>query len=219
MSTYYDSQSGLHVALHNEREISLFFDWRQSHRRISMVNDWKASGVQGLIVNELETLGELPTAFRLFSYSTPPPPEFESRFSHIIPYTHLDNKEVSLPGKSITFELGDECFDQEPILIANHVARVIDEIMSTTMQDETFLWLAQSSSIDADRVLSLCEELMYLDLPGSPVKARLLVNATEDEVVEETMLLGVNKFVASQQEQIEWVKDLAKQQGKNLVGY
>ena len=170
-----------------------------------------------MIVNELENLGELPTNFRLFSYAaSPQPKEGTIRFSRVIPFEKMDAEDGNAyVGKSTTFALGDECFAEEPIMIANELARFIDE--NTTAQDETLLWLSQSSSVDADHVLSLCEELMYLDLPGSPVKARLLVNATEEEVVEEIMLLGVNKFVVSGEEQIDYVKDVAKQQGKSLL--
>lgn len=173
--------------------------------------------MQGLIVNELEQFGEIPTNLRIFSYSTSPQlEEFNSRFSRIIPYEQMEGgEENAFAGTSITFALEDECFAEEPIMIANELAHVIDEY--TTAQDETFLWLSQSSSVDADQVISLCEELMYLDLPGSPVKARLLVNATEEEVVEEIMLLGVNKFVVSHEEQFECVKDMASQQGKHLL--
>jgi hypothetical protein len=216
MSTYYDSQSGMHVSIHNENEISIFLDLRELQHD-SMKRHWKSSGVQGLIVTELGNVEEIPTDFRIFSYTrTPQDIEQNCRFSRVFPFQQIENgEEILFESKSKTFALDDECFTEEPIMIATDLAGVIDE--ETTAQDETFIWLSQSSSVDADQVLSLCEELMYLDLPGSPVKARLLVNATEEEVVDEVMLLGVNKFVVSQGGQIEYVKGVAKRQGKTLV--
>ncbi|GAX19207.1 hypothetical protein FisN_4Lh208 [Fistulifera solaris] len=183
-----------------------------------MKRHWNSSGIQGLIVNELENIDdEIPTEFRIFSSTaTPRDIERNRRFSRVVPFQQLENRgEMVFENQSITFALDDECFAEEPIMIATDLARIIDE--ETTAQDETIIWLSQTPSVDTDQVLSLCEELMYLDLPGSPVKARLLVNATEEEVVEEVMLLGVNKFVVSQEEQINFVKHITERQGKTFV--
>ncbi len=202
--------------MHNENEISLFLDLRETQLD-SMERYWKSSGAQGLIVKEIKNIEEIPTEFRIFSYKTAPRDiERNRRFSRVVPFQQIENGEdIVFENKSITFALDDACFAEEPIMIATNLARIIDE--KTTAQDETFIWLSQSPTVDTDQVLSLCEELMYLDLPGSPVKARLLVNATEEEVVDEVMLLGVNKFVVSQEEQFEFVKYIVERQGKTFV--
>ena len=98
-----------------------------------------------------------------------------------------------------------------------------------------YIWLSSSSSLsfggagggsgddddkpvlDSDRIVQICEELVYLDVTGKTVKSRLLVDADDDEdVIEETMFAGVNKFVITNEEQITIVEEIAKDQGKSI---
>lgn len=116
-------------------------------------------------------------------------------------------------GSSTTIALKDTGnIYANPIAIANWVATVID---STGGAD--FIWLSANADVDAEDVVRMCEELVYLDLAGKTVKARMIVNSSNEEVVEETMFSGVNKFVIDNEEQIGFVEGMATSQGKSIL--
>jgi hypothetical protein len=116
-------------------------------------------------------------------------------------------------GSSTTIALKDTGNSfANPIAMANRVATIID---STGGAD--FIWLSANADVDAEDVVRMCEELVYLDLSGKTVKARMIVNSSNEEVVEETMFSGVNKFVIDNEEQIGFVEGMATSQGKSIL--
>jgi hypothetical protein len=250
-STYYDSQSGLHVPIHNDQEISVVLNKMHDNTFVppqlykddpgsdmpDKLQALQKAGIHGLILpppefprdhRNLKTLTHIsPKGFQLFSFSAPPT-DSGSNTSVIFDFD-TDSAMVEKLQESIqsqvengfqtTLRLGDACFDesQEPILIANNIASLID-----ATKGGDFLWLAvtksnSSNDLDADSVLRLCEELMYLDLAGATVKSRLVVDVMDEEVVGETMLLGVNKFVIHDEAQMEVVLQVAQEQGKTIL--
>jgi hypothetical protein len=248
-STYYDSQSGLHVPIHNDQEISVVLNKMHDNTFVpphlykddpgsdmpDRLQALQKSGIHGLILpppefprdlRNLKTLTHIsPKGFQLFSFSAPPT-DSGSNTSVIFDYSYdTDSAMVEKLQESVengfqtTLRLGDACFDesQEPIMIANHIASLID-----ATKGGDFLWLAackvnSSNDLDADIVLGLCEELMYLDLAGATVKSRLVVDVTDEEVVGEMMLLGVNKFVVHNEAQMDIVLEVAQEQGKTIL--
>lgn len=70
---------------------------------------------------------------------------------------------------------------------------------------------------DTDPVIQLCEELQYLHIPDATIKSRLVVDVMGQDIVDETMLLGINKFVITDKEQMESVQEVAERQGKTLL--
>lgn len=294
-STYYDSQSGLHVPIHNDNDISVFFDLSSSNNNtndgdndyyrelipihlykedaysssdtIDQIKSLQQFGVNGLILppfqfprdgRNFQTLcnicsGSPPTtsSFQLFSFSAPPvqmpTSNKNSNFSIVVEYDDdgtgdsssedIHQLEATLQEHvknrlKTTILLGSKCYarsSEDPIVIANKVALIID---STGGGD--YLWIsmddyhdndstasAAETTIDNDTMLQLCEELMYLDVPGATIKSRLMVNNTneseEEDFVDEIMLLGINKFVITKKDQIEIIKDVAQDQGKTVV--
>jgi hypothetical protein len=245
-STYYDSQSGLDIAIHNEQEISVVLNKMHDNTFVppqlykddpgsdmpDILQGLQKSGIHGLILpppefprdhRNLKTLTHIsPEGFRLFSFSAPPS-DSGSNTSVIFDYDPdsaiLEKLQESLQslvenGFQTTLRLGDACFDesQEPIMIANNIASLID-----ATKGGDFLWLASTKDLDFDSVLRLCEELIYLDLAGATVKSRLVVDVMDEEVVSETMLLGVNKFVVHDEAQMNVVLEVAQEQGKIIL--
>ena len=102
-------------------------------------------------------------------------------------------------------------------MVANQIASVIDEHGGGDA-----LWLTSSSTDgdpppSPDDILEMCEELAYLDLPGATVKSRLIIDAVNEEVVEEVMMFGVNKIVIDNLEMVPVVREIAEEQGKELL--
>jgi len=239
-NTYYDSQSGQHVPIHNETEISLFLHASKStipHKLyedsfLDQLKDWQKAGTHGLILPPVEFPSDgrnlvalthiVPENFRLFSFDV-----FDdgnnTNVSVLLNYSN-DKFEESLKWHveeqyHTTILLEDECFTEDPVMLANNVAAFID-----SHGGGDFIWLAPTQSpisgLNADDVVRLAEELNYLDLPGATVQSRLLVNAVDEDLIEEIMSLGVNKFVVdvdSQQEQVEMVQQIAEEQGKKVL--
>ena len=82
--------------------------------------------------------------------------------------------------------------------------------------------------IDPDSIVTLCKELSYLDIPGSTMKSRLVVDidlifgknasgSCEEEtmVIEECLMMGTNKFVI-QEERLKLFREILLRHGKSL---
>jgi hypothetical protein len=126
---------------------------------------------------------------------------------------------------------------QDPVRIANDIADCMD---ATGGGDG--LWLAptigcsdlssgatttnvQEEEEDSvtESVVRLAEELGYLDTPGSTVQSRLMVTAVNEDIVQECMTLGINKFVigcrsgqGGTEHQRNMIERIALEQGKVL---
>lgn len=110
--------------------------------------------------------------------------------------------------------------EQNPITIANQVASWID-----ATQGGDFIWVPSSSG-NLEALERLCGELAYLDLVGKTVASRLIIgggggggsSAVCEDLVEETMFSGVNKFAVSKEEDISLIAEIAESQGKSIIG-
>lgn len=228
-ATYYDSQSGLQVPIHDEQEISIFYNARKDGKipdsLLALKN--QKSVVHGLILPEdeghnLESLLEnSPTGFQFFSSVVPTrgksdnvsllvdyDPNKPEKWKEILQSRFQD-------GWKTMILLGDGCFDgrHEPIMVANDVAALLDATKAGN-----FLWISNSGPLrNPEGVVQLCEELQYLDIPGATIKSRLTLDVMDEDIVEEAMMQGVNKYVVTEKEQIKTVQNVAEEQGKSLV--
>lgn len=106
--------------------------------------------------------------------------------------------------------------DNDAITVANNVASMIDAVGGAC----DFLWLSSSGDETAatdDQVVELCEELVYLDIAGPTIKSRILMDAVNNDAVEDAMFAGVNKFVVQQDDQVEMIESIAASQWKQIV--
>ncbi|KAL7434563.1 hypothetical protein ACHAXM_004146 [Skeletonema potamos] len=253
-STYYDSQSGLHVELHNEGEISLILDVSNDLTSTSSfvplqlykedsssdmpdkLNELRRKGVIGAILppitfprdmRNLKTLQHIaPPGFLFFTSMNHSESVISfaasSSLSMMVDYSvrDADNAESSTRmksyvehGSSTTIKINDIGKGSDgPIVIANRIATLIDLTGSGDL-----IWLSSGNEDDADDMIQMCEELCYLDLPGKPVKSRLMVNSSNEKAVTEAMFSGVNKFVIDNEEQIALVTEIAEEQGKAII--
>ena len=67
--------------------------------------------------------------------------------------------------------------------------------------------------------MCLFEELSCLDLTGSIMKSRLIIDASLNnlDIVEEAMNLGATKFVIDNDNVVDKVKAIAHSQGKTIL--
>ena len=247
--TYYDSQSGMHVPVHNDKEISVV--WNISNVPTSsdsfvpfqLYKETSASdmpdklqaltkqGIAGLWLppaqfprdfRNLKTLNSIaPPGFCLLaSVASPLSSPFENlsavhEFSAKSKATWeliedlRGHKEV---GTSTTLRLGkDICSEADYVALASQVATIID---STGGGD--FILLTPPDAADDDDVVELCEELIYLDLTGPTMQSRIMVESSNDRVIDSTMLIGINKYVVEDDSLVDLIAEIALAQGKKL---
>jgi len=116
-------------------------------------------------------------------------------------------------GMHTTMRLGESvCCDSDAVSTASQLAALIDNSGGVDS-----IWISPSRSADADDVSHLCEELMYLDVAGPTMKSRIIIDSVKEEIIDETMLLGINKFVVTKDFQIDIIEEIAKAQGKEVL--
>jgi hypothetical protein len=265
-STYYDSQSGLHIPIHNEKEITLIINKSEEPTSTSSfvpahfykedassdvpdkLQALQTQGIHGVILppskfprdlRNLQTLSAIaPPNFTFFSspVSKPPTPattsSSSSSLSMVLEFAagmkndddddddELYNamKQHVSNGMSTTLAIRESVYSGSglgaPINIASQIAKLIDRTGGGN-----FFWLSTSSSeaVDVEEMMELCEELMYLDVVGSTIKSRLVIESLNEEIIEETMMAGVNKYVIDDEEQVDVVEEIAKWQGKTIL--
>ncbi|KAL3904419.1 MAG: hypothetical protein SGILL_010078 [Bacillariaceae sp.] len=249
--TYYDSQSGLHVPIHNEQEIRVFLNvsdgtgdkepfiphqlYKRSDEAYEVEDKMEhlvQCGVRGMILPKFQFPRD---ARNLAAVSAMAPPNFFLLFSQEDPQPHIlkDIKENT----SVFLFLGDDklqtkleslvtegmhttlaitendCMnDVDAITLANNIATMID-----TVGGCDFLWLSSKDDGSADKAVEVCEELVYLDVAGPTIKSRLLIDSLNDDVLEDSMFAGVNKFVVDSESDIAVIQEVASSQGKSIV--
>jgi hypothetical protein len=248
--TYYDSQSGLHLPVHNEQEIQIFLNisrnsvdgfsvpqhlYKSKEEAYEMKDQLRSltvQGIHGLILPPFQFPRDSRNKTALSSIV---PPGFfvlysqEEHFAQkstnndncslVLSYGNDDNWKERLEnsvkdGKHTTLQISEEDYqDQDAIAVANDVASVIDGIGGGC----DFIWLSSSSSDESDKVVEICEELVYLDVAGPTIKSRMLIESLDEDVLEDCMFAGVNKFVTTQMEHLEMIEEIASSQGKNIV--
>lgn len=224
-STYYDSQSGLHVAQHNEDEISAY---GLADEPGGSIESLLSVGFAGIVLPESAALSKvystLPSDFHIFTPADTSSVTPSSDNVHLmLDYNVLDDDDVkSLQQESlVAFEDRSTClalrdesnYDEDPIAVANEVASMMD----ATNDGINHICLLPPASQDAEQVWSLAEELVYLDVPGPTIKSRLIVDlaasADKDETMEECLRMGVNKFIVDASD-LAWFESTIEENGK-----
>jgi hypothetical protein len=278
-TTYYDSQSGLHVPVHNEKEIKLFLNVNYPARQdshqipslsvphqlyknqddsgdmVDKLDTLARQGIHGLIlppiqfprdVRNLKTLISIaPPSFTfLYSYASQDlllphiadittlktaNDEIMSNHSIVLEYRHYNhdgneqgraemNASFALArqnGLTTTLSITERAYaddDVQPITIANTIGTLIDTVKGCDR-----IWISCQSPQGNDAIVPICEELMYLDVAGPTMKSRLLIDLVDEDILEEVMFAGVNKFVIDDESHIERVENVAVDQGKCIL--
>lgn len=246
---YYDSQSGLHVPIHNEKKISIFLnisnvptspqsfvpaqfykedsssdipDKLQALAEMGITGLWLPPAEFPRDLRNLQSLNNVaPPGFRFFASVASPlnkPVKTLSVLNEFQMNADINNLQEIISqhiesGTSTTLRLGKHvCGDSDKMSVASQLATLIDATGGAN-----YLWLTPHESADGDDVIELCEELMYLDVAGPTIKSRIVMDSIKEEVIDETMLLGINKFVVEDESQVDVISDVAKAQGKELA--
>ncbi len=245
---YYDSQSGLHVPVHNEKQISVFLNLSKvptssdsfipaqfykedsSSEIPEKLRALTRQGITGLLlphaqfprdVRNLQTLNNIaPPGFRFFASVTSALSKPMGTLTALHEF-HMNNDSADLKetlkqhieiGTSTALRLGKEvCSDSDHMAVASQVATVID---STSGVD--YLLLTPPDYADEEDVVALCEELIYLDVTGPTIQSRIVIDSCREEVIDETMLAGINKYIVEDDALVDVISDIAKAQGKQL---
>lgn len=278
-STYYDSQSGMHIPIHNELEISLVFNKSKSVKDFVpsqlykedaysdmpgiLQNLREQQGILGIILPELKFPRDVRNMKTLLSISPPNFMYFVSSStvaanSGLLPCSTKDKTNNSNSSKLsvvIDYDRSDDVDEDgyNDVLNATlrddmqkHVANNVNTTLSIRVDDKTldpmtiavnvattidnvgggcdFVWLRNCGSsplsTNVDYVfMCLFEELSYLDLTGSIMKSRLMIDASLNnlDIVEEAMNLGANKFVIDNDNVVDKIEAIAHSQGKTIL--
>ena len=79
-----------------------------------------------------------------------------------------------------------------------------------------------------DELVQLCEELSYLDVPGSTIKSRLMVPTVSGDQLEECLQMGITKYIIdassgdddgseSVESRLDMLRDAVEENGKELI--
>jgi len=273
-TTYYDSQSGLHIPVHNETEIRLYLDVTDgygdddSKRKAPFVpqklnkdrveadevseklQELVQQGIHGVIlptikfprdIRNLQTLSVIaPPNFVFLLNKTRDETNNESNnvddgllnakdhasstiFSKVLRYRNEDGFRESLKrsverGLHTTLSVTKDRYYTEPITLANNIAAMIDANGGCD-----YIWLSSGEESNeeatalADTMVEVCEELAYLDVAGATIKSRLIVDSVNEDMLEDIMFAGINKFVVDHENKTEMVESVASEQGKILL--
>jgi len=230
----------MHVPIHNESEIFVYKHWvnpylhlyKNSDDAFEAKEELKALSTvfDGVFLStpimhrrderNLETLYHIAPSEDFIVFAPPIAQEVDKKTSNCV---FLCNYLETSPDKLQEFKqkvlqtvicLNDENNSSEPFELANQIANLMD-----VSGGGDYVHIA--STEDDDYVIRLCEELSYLDVPGPTMKSRLILDCStesSEELVDEVMMMGVNKFVLHQEEQLQdCIQTVAEEQGKQLV--
>eukprot|EP00956_Cyclotella_meneghiniana_P011092 scaffold15508_cov66-Cyclotella_meneghiniana.AAC.4 len=241
--TYYDSQSGQHVPIHDENKIHCYLignnkDDTKSPKDI--VQTARSIGLSGCLLPPIvpqkrdvidTSAGDI---WFLHLSST-----FQDRLScdeviesnksiecvnlcfefsiedkSVDKISTMIQKTMTDYGSRTSIGIFDEkCFNEDPILVASQIANIID----TTLIQQVIV-SPDDNSVDPDDLRSLCEELSYLDVPGPTVKSRLVVKTMNEEQVEECLQMGISKFLLPDDggDSLDMIKNTVDSAGKEF---
>lgn len=231
------SQGGTSVESSSFVPAQLYKEDAYSSDMPDKLQDFMTKGIHGVIlppakfprdIRNLATLSQIaPPNFMFFSsITTPSRQPFSPSVSMILDYSASGDGEDDFLEESFrsheenktktTISIRESIYENhEPIKVASQIANLIDKTGGVD-----YMWLCcalDDGSLDADDVIRLCEELVYLDVAGPTIKSRLVVDSKDTDIVEETMFSGVNKFVIEDEEQVQIVEEIAKEQGKAIL--
>ena len=263
-TTYYDSQSGQHVSIHDETKITAYS--RKDDGTVTGAPSpaiWEAAKEMGMAGSIITLPQQLQHDFikSLGSSSN------SNNFLHILTsqYYDLVAKEKQLlipPNINLCFEYNNNdseyissnvqsamanfdgiqtsigifnptyLLDDDPMLVAAQIASIIDTtsefggtisnilVAPITDNDDA---LSKSGTCD-DELVQLCEELSYLDVPGSTIKSRLVVSALSSDQLDECLQMGITKYIIdtsddskSLESRLDMLRDAVEENGKELI--
>ena len=208
----------MHVSVHNQNEVSVF-----GHANTALEMDsLQRAGMNGAILNsDVPIPWNAVPEFLLFTQSLPPYPsgqwhllvDYSKESTHVGALSDCLLHHVSNGVKTTISLLETINYVRDPIEVASEVASLIDQTAGAK-----FILVGGSS--DVEDIVALCEELIYLDVPGPTIKSRLIVDLTgaidtNTELMEETISMGVNKFVI-QEHWLEWFQLQLNGHGKTM---
>lgn len=243
--TYYDSQSGMHVPIHDENEIYVYKHWINPYLQL-----YKNSDDAFEAKEEFEELASNSAYAGVFFSSPILHPRDERNLETLLNIAPKDfcmfvpvrsnSNEMTNPNVVVVFNNNDTALadhlkgyrqkkirtaiylsndDQsttssvEPFELATEIASIMD----ASLGGSDYVLVSSSLSDDDDYVIRLCEELSYLDVPGPTMKSRLMLDCgdSDEDLIDEIMMIGVNKFVVREDEQL--IQSVAQEHGKKLV--
>ena len=264
-TTYYDSQSGQHVSIHDETKITAYL------RTTGQPEAAYEMGMAGSII----TLPQQPQKDSCMievikSLGSSSSNNNNNIFLHILPSQYYDlvvakeGNDTSIPSNiNLCFEYNNDgeyissnvqsamanfdgiqtsigvfnpsyLLDDDPMLVAAQIASIIDttseefggtisNILVAPITDNDDALSSSSGTFD-DELVQLCEELSYLDVPGSTIKSRLVVSALSSDQLEECLQMGITKFIIDASDDSENVesklamlRDVVEESGKELI--
>ena len=294
VDTYYDSQSGQHVAIHDENKVSVYLRGNDLSATMQTMQTAKDMGMAGSI------LSLPPQQIQLEDRAKPPTIEWKQQmqqmssndsltdyiksigsnnvFLHLPPHHHhglIFTNEKSNEAKeesSTTMTIPSNinlCFEyyggkdddelsnniqrtlgnyddirtlslaifdpwyiteEDPLFVAAQIANIIDITSESFGIDKTisnilvdpFVYVKEDDFDAADELVRLCEELCYLDVPGSTIKSRLAVAVASTDQVEECLHMGIAKYIVSYNDEeegraLEMLKNVVEDTGKELI--
>ncbi|KAK1734551.1 hypothetical protein QTG54_014799 [Skeletonema marinoi] len=274
-ATYYDSQSGQHVAIHDESKITAYLRTKAgaaSSSFASVLKTAKEIGLAGSIIalphQQLQQDVELAGIIQSLDNSSGS--SNNDIFLHMQPSQYNDlvaSKEKQLlihPNINLCFEYNNNdgeyisnnvqsamtnfegiqtsigifnpthLLDDDPMLVAAKVASMIDitsefggtisNILVAPIIDNEDAALGNSGPCCDDELVQLCEELTYLDVPGSTIKSRLVVSALSGDQLEECLQMGITKYIIDASDdggrvesRLDMLRDVVEESGKELV--
>ena len=120
--------------------------------------------------------------------------------------------------------------DEDPLFVAAQIANIIDITSESFGIDKNisnilvdpFVYVKEDNFDAADELVRLCEELCYLDVPGSTIKSRLAVAIASTDQVEECLHMGITKYIVSYNDEeegkaLEMLKNVVEDTGKELI--
>lgn len=271
-ATYYDSQSGQHVPIHNPNQVSVFYnlyshkdntiriDELREFAGIRIVPPTSSSDTLGLTEEQqtkellacpnLILFGSLSWCINAASTSTTDvsglncATTHHNRISVMLPLllggaggkvdvcserelANVQNYILDSSQNSTTVTTTSLYLQQTPSTCTNtslgHVANTVASFMDRTKLGD-YIWIerlsmfGQDDEDNDDKVLELCEELAYIDLPGPPIHSRLVLSTTTScNTIPDLLYMGINKFAVDDTQQLLELAALVEEQGKELV--
>ena len=117
---------------------------------------------------------------------------------------------------------------EDPLFVAAQIANIIDTTSESFGIERTisnilvdpFVYVEDDFDV-ADELVQLCEELCYLDVPGSTIKSRLAVAIASKDQVDECLQMGITKYIVGYNDEkgtaLEMLKNAVEDTGKELI--
>lgn len=232
-SHYYDSQSGRHVPIHDESKITAYYypTGRSPTSATAILDGAKSLCLaSALILNNVEDMSKaLSFGGTVFISSQLVEEERADDVSNINLCFDLDayeiaddkaafEKNMSTAAQTSIGLFAPKYFTGEvdPVLTASATASLMD----ATGGGDFILLSPRMTGMDencGDGMVQLCEELSYLDVEGSTIKSRLIVSTMDDDQVEECLLMGISKYFVGDEMDLNMLRNIVQDQGKELI--